>query len=162
MSIARRPAKCSSDCLRCAGQTSPPVQRAIASSGSRTTAEPHSGHCAGMTKARAPGPRVPGTTRTTSGITSPARRTITVSPTCTSLRRTSSSLWSVALVTVTPPTNTGFSRATGVSAPVRPTWTSMASTSVAISSAGNLCASANRGARETKPRRSCCASSLTL
>ena len=42
-----------------------------------------------------------------------------------SLRRISSSLCSVALVTVSPPTNTGFSRATGVSAPVRPTWTSM-------------------------------------
>jgi hypothetical protein len=34
-------------------------------------------------------------------------------------------LWSVALVTVTPPTNTGFSRATGVRIPVRPTWTSI-------------------------------------
>ena len=36
-------------------------------------------------------------------------------------------------------------------APVRPTCTSMPSTSVAISSAGNLCATAQRGARETKP-----------
>ena len=80
----------------------------------------------------------------------------------TSLRRTSSSLCSVALVTVTPPTNTGFSRATGVIAPVRPTCTSMASTSVAISSAGNLCAIAKRGARDTKPRRSCAAKSSTL
>ncbi len=85
-----------------------------------------------------------------------------VSPTWTSLRRTSSSLCSVALVTVTPPTNTGASRATGVSAPVRPTCTSMPSTSVAISSAGNLCASANRGARDTKPSASCRARSLTL
>ena len=48
MSIARRPAKCSSACLRCAGQTRPPVQRAIASSGRRTTAEPHSGQRAGI------------------------------------------------------------------------------------------------------------------
>ena len=32
MSIARREAKCSSACLRCAGQKSPPVQRATASS----------------------------------------------------------------------------------------------------------------------------------
>ncbi len=62
-----------------------------------------------------------GTTPTTSGMTSPARRTITVSPTRTSLRSTSSSLCRVALVTVTPPTNTGASRATGVSLPVRPT-----------------------------------------
>jgi hypothetical protein len=49
---------------------------------------------------------------------------------------------------------TGFSRATGVSAPVRPTWMSMFSSSVVASSAGNLCATAQRGARETKP--SCC------
>ena len=40
---ARGSAKWSSACLRCAGQNSPPVQRAMASSGSRTTAEPHSG-----------------------------------------------------------------------------------------------------------------------
>ena len=44
MSIARRLAKCRRDCLRCAGQTSPPVQRATASSTSRITADPHSGH----------------------------------------------------------------------------------------------------------------------
>ena len=37
---------------------------------------------------------------TTSGMTSPARRTITVSPTRTSLRAISSSLWSVACDTV--------------------------------------------------------------
>ena len=43
-----------------------------------------------------------------------------------SLRRTSSSLCSVAFVTVAPPTNTGSSRATGVIAPVRPTCTSIA------------------------------------
>jgi hypothetical protein len=71
------------------------------------------------------------------------------------LAPTSSSLCSVALVTVTPPTKTGFSRATGVIAPVRPTWTSMPSTSVSASSAGNLWAMAKRGARETKPSRSC-------
>ncbi len=118
-----------------------------ASSGSRTTAEPHSGHSpASRTPARRAG-AFRATTRTTSGITSPARRTMTVSPMRTSLRRTSSSLCSVALVTVTPPTKTGFSRATGVIAPVRPTCTSMPITSVAISSAGNLCATAQRGSR---------------
>ena len=76
MSIAWRLAKCSSACLRCAGQTRPPVQRAIASSGSRTIAEPHSGHCVGMTNSRASAGRRSASTRTTSGITSPARRTI--------------------------------------------------------------------------------------
>jgi hypothetical protein len=96
------------------------------------------------------------------GITSPARRTITVSPTRTSLRRASSSLCSVALVTVTPPTNTGASLATGVSLPVRPTWTSMPSTVVSCSCAGNLCATAQRGSRVTKPSCFCSARLLTL
>ena len=48
---------------------------------------------------------------TTSGMTSPARRTITVSPGRTSLARTWSSLCSVAWPTLAPPTNTGSSRA---------------------------------------------------
>ena len=43
MSIARREAKWSSACLRCAGQTSPPVQRATTSPSSRSTAEPQIG-----------------------------------------------------------------------------------------------------------------------
>ena len=60
-------------------------------------------------------------------MTSPARCTTTVSPTRTSLRAISSSLCSVAFETTTPPTVTGFSLATGVSAPVRPTWISIAS-----------------------------------
>ena len=128
----------------------------------RTIAEPHSGHFVGITNGFASRGRFSGTTRTTSGITSPARRTITVSPMCTSLRRTSSSLCSVALVTVTPPTNTGASRATGVIAPVRPTWTSMPSTSVAISSAGNLCATAQRGSRVTKPSVRCSVEAVDL
>ena len=41
---------------------------------------------------------------TTWGITSPARMTTTSSPSRTSLRARSSSLWRVAVVTVTPPT----------------------------------------------------------
>ena len=39
-------------------------------------------------------------------------------------------LCNVTLLTVTPPTNTGSSRATGVSAPVRPTWNSTSRTVV--------------------------------
>ena len=58
---------------------------------------------------------------TTWGMTSPARWTMTVSPTRMSLRLMSSSLWSVAFETVTPPTSTGSSCAHGLSAPVRPT-----------------------------------------
>ncbi len=162
ISIARREAKCSNACLRCAAQNSPPVQRATASSSCRTTAESHTGHLPGMTNLRAFAGRFSAMVITTSGITSPARRTTTVSPIRTSLRFSSSSLCSVALVTVAPPTNTGLSRATGVSAPVRPTCTSMSSTSVVASSAGNLCATANRGALDTKPNSRCAASSLTL
>jgi len=55
------------------------------------------------------------------------------------------------LVTITPATCTGFSRATGVAAPVRPIWISIASTVVDCSCAGNLWAMAQRGARATKP-----------
>jgi hypothetical protein len=55
------------------------------------------------------------------GITSPARWTITSSPSRMSLRLMSSWLCSVARETVTPPTSTGSSIAHGLSAPVRPT-----------------------------------------
>ncbi len=87
---------------------------------------------------------------------------MTVSPTRTSLRRASISLCRVALVTVTPPTNTGASLATGVSLPVRPTCTSMACTVVSCSCAGYLCATAQRGSRETKPNSRCNSKELTL
>ncbi|KAG1077978.1 hypothetical protein G6F40_016903 [Rhizopus arrhizus] len=90
-------------------------------------------------------------TLTTSGLTSPARRTITLSPTRTSSRAIWAALCRVALDTITPATATGASRATGVAAPVRPIWISIASTVVLCSCAGNLCAMAQRGARETKP-----------
>ena len=60
-------------------------------------------------------------------------------------------LCSVALLTVVPPTNTGCSRATGVSSPVRPTWNSMPMHRGVASCAGNLWATAQRGARDTKP-----------
>ena len=59
---------------------------------------------------------------TTWGITSPARITTTSSPSRTSLRARSSSLWRVAVVTVTPPTWTGSSIANGTRWPVRPTF----------------------------------------
>jgi hypothetical protein len=95
-------------------------------------------------------------------MTSPARRTTTVSPIMNPLRSTSSMLCSVALLTVTPPTNTGFSLAAGVNAPVRPTLKTTPSSAVISSSAGNLCASAHRGARETKPSFSWSARLSTL
>ena len=165
MSIARRLAKCSSACLRCAGQNSPPLQRATASSSPRTTCEPHTGQVGNLSSSTKRGGsplRRSSTGATTSGITSPARRTITQSPMRTSLRSISSWLCSVALVTVTPPTKTGSRRATGVSAPVRPTCTSMSRSSVTASCAGYLCATAQRGSRVTKPSCCCSARELTL
>src|SRR5260364_283493 len=53
-----------------------------------------------ISKRRASAGRRANSTFTTSGITSPARRTVTVSPIRISLRRISSSLCSVACVTV--------------------------------------------------------------
>ena len=87
----------------------------------RAATPPQAGQRSGKANGVAPSGRFDTSVWTTYGITSPARSINTVSPTRTSLRRTSSSLCRVALVTVTPPTNTGFKRATGVTAPVRPT-----------------------------------------
>ena len=77
-------------------------------------------------------------TLTTFGMTSPPRSIRTVSPSRMSLRFTSSSLCRVARLTVAPPTQTGASSATGVTAPVRPTLTSILSTVVVACAAGNL------------------------
>ena len=84
------------------------------------------GSGSGTRTARRPSAAPPAPTPTICGITSPARWMITVSPTRTSLRAISSALCKVAFSTTTPPTVTGVSRATGVTAPVRPTWMSMA------------------------------------
>ena len=99
-------------------------------------------------------------TSMTSGITSPALRTTTLSLRQKALARFA--LCKVAFATVVPPTNTGSRRATGVMAPVRPTCTSMSSSTVVACSAGNLCARANRGERETNPSCSCKLRRLTL
>ena len=87
---------------------------------------------------------------------------ITWSPTRMPLRRISKRLCSVALLTVVPPTKTGSSLATGVSLPVRPTWISMRSSLVTCSCAGYLCATAQRGSRDTKPSSRCSLRLLTL
>ena len=71
-------------------------------------------------------------------MTSPARRTITVSPTRTSFAWSWISLWSVALVMVTPLTATGSRTANGVTLPVRPTLTSIARSRVCSSIGGIL------------------------
>ena len=78
------------------------------------------------------------------GFTSPARSTRTVSPTRISFLATSSALWRVARLMVTPPTSTGFKSARGVSVPVRPTDMAISCTSVISFRGGNLKAIAQR------------------
>ena len=109
-----------------------------ASPSGRTSGLPHAGQSAGKVHGWAPSGRSASTGPTTSGITSPALRTITVSPGRTSLAPTWSSLCSVAMPTVEPPTNTGSSTANGVARPVRPIDTAMSRSSVVRSSGGNL------------------------
>ena len=84
-------------------------------------------------------------TPATNGITSPARRTSTVSPILIPRARITSWLASVARVTVVPPTNTGSNAATGATLPVLPTSHSTSASTVVFSSAANLNASAPRG-----------------
>ena len=64
-------------------------------------------------------------TSKTCGITSPALSIFTVSPILMSFLIISSSLCKVAFDTTTPPIFTGLTFATGVKAPVRPTWISI-------------------------------------
>ena len=146
MSMAPRLAQCSKRSSAWAGQ-SMEMQRKSTSPSSRITGEPHDGHVRGISHCTASAGRSASTGPSTSGITSPALRTMTVSPTRTSLRCTSSSLCSVARATVEPATTTGSSSATGVSLPVRPTCTVISRNSVVFSSGGNLNATAQRGAR---------------
>src|SRR5262249_45929728 len=56
----------------------------------------------------------------------------------------------------------GARREMGGRAPVRPTWISIALTTVVAFPAGNLCAIAQRGLRETKPSRCCQSRRSTL
>ena len=112
------------------------MQRLAASPSSRTTLPPQTGHFVGIWNGLRYEPC--DCTRTTFGITSPERSITTSSPICKPSRSISSSLCSVARETVTPLTTTGFRCATGVSAPVRPTCTSMPSTLVVACRAGYL------------------------
>ena len=96
------------------------------------------GRSSGTPTASSPSGRSASTGPTTSGMTSPALRTMTVSPGRTSLACTWSSLCSVASPTVDPPTNTGSSMANGVAFPVRPIDTMMSLQRRDRSSGGNL------------------------
>ena len=78
--------------------------------------------------ASATAPRASGCGRiglTTFGMTSPPFSMSTRSPSRRSLRATSSALWRVAIEIVEPASRTGSSTAYGVTAPVRPTLTSI-------------------------------------
>ena len=84
--------------------------------------------------------------------------TSTQSPIRMSFCAISSSLCSVALLTVTPAISTGSSAAQGLSAPVRPTLIRMSFTRVTATSGANFRAMAQRGSRPpTTPSSPCAA-----
>ena len=103
-----------------------------------------------------------GAGESTCGMTSPARRTMTSSPGRRSLRTMSSSLCSVASLTVTPPTWTGSSSANGCMSPNLPTFHCTPFRRVIAVVGGNFQAIAQRGSRPTTPRRRCSSTSSTL
>ena len=158
-SKAPRLARCSTRPASWAGQERALGQRRSTSpSLAGASGVPHEGQCAGMTNSRSSRPasiafsRSGSTGPTTSGITSPALRTTTVSPINTPLALTTSWLCRVARETVDPATVTGSITANGVTRPVRPTETAMSRSSVCTSSGGYLYATAQRGTREVWPR----------
>ena len=101
-------------------------------------------------------------TETTWGITSPALWIIIVSPILMSFLWISSSLCKVALDTTTPPTFIGSTFATGVIAPVLPTWIAISLIFVTAFSAENLYAIAHLGEFEVLPNLFCKLILLTL
>ena len=145
MSAAAREAQWISRRTVCAGQTT------FAQYSSRllpcsVRGSPHDGHSDGGTMSRSAPVRLDSSsTPATNGITSPARRTSTVSPILIPRARITSWLASVARMTVVPPTNTGSKAATGEPFPVLPTSHSTSASTVVFSSAANLNASAPRG-----------------
>ena len=148
--MALREAKYWIASLRWAGQYNPALQRATASPSIRSISEWQTGQSAGKIISSDLA-FLTGRVLVICGMTSAARLTTTVSPIFIPSRSISSWLCKLARRIVTPPTNTGSNIATGVTAPVRPTWNSTSSRIVCSSWAGNLCAVAQRGARETKP-----------
>jgi outer membrane protein TolC len=121
--------------LRGAGARVRAAQVDVALLGGRV---PQLGQSAGMTNSTSEPSRRSTTGATTSGMTSPALRSTTVSPMSTPLRTTSEALCRVARATVDPATRTGSITAYGVTRPVRPTSTRMSRSFVVTSSGGNL------------------------
>ena len=142
MSNALREARLMMRSVSWAGQDSTFGQRmSLSPSLAGASFDPQDGQRSGMTNSRRSSSRPlrrSTTGPTSSGITSPALRTTTVSPISTPLRLTSNGLCNVVRDTVDPATYTGLSTATGVTRPVRPTCTVMSSSSVLTSSGGYL------------------------
>src|SRR5919198_893735 len=113
MSSAPRPAKWNSHSTDWSGQPALFGHRQSTSPSGRTSSVPQDGHFLGIFHGRALLGRLASTGPTISGITSPARRTITVSPLRTSFRRGSDSLWRGAYVIVAPPPLKGPGAADG-------------------------------------------------
>ena len=119
--ILREP-RCSSRPRSCAGQLRVLRHRkSLSSSFSGANKLPHSGHLVGIWNSRSEPSRSSTTGPKISGITSPALRRNTMSPSNKPLRTTSYPLCKVAKETVEPATSTGSTAARGVMRPVRPT-----------------------------------------
>ena len=151
MSIAPRLTKCLTCWKTCPGQPERFGQIVKTPSSGFTVGVPHAGHFFGGFGLRRPFGRLWISGETTAGMTSPARMTTTSSPSRTSLRARSSSLWRVAVETVTPPTWTGSSIAKGSRWPVRPTFQTTLFSRVVAVVGGNFQAIAQRGSRPTTP-----------
>ncbi len=124
---------------------------------------PHSWQCEGITNSRSVPSRRSSTGPRISGITSPALRSTTVSPSSTPLALTICWLCSVAYWTIEPATLTGSAiTAYGVARPVRPMPILIEASLAVTSSGGYFQAMAQRGDLEVAPSRPCSAISSTL
>ena len=139
MSKAPRPEAKKTRSRTCAGQPRWLGQRrSLSPSFCSASVVPHAGHSVGITHSGSPSGRSGSTGPRISGMTSPALRRMTVSPGRTSFRFTSWALCSVARSTVEPATLVGSMTPKGVTRPVRPTPTSIASSLALTSSGGYL------------------------
>jgi hypothetical protein len=139
MSSDPRDAMCSTRPRTCAGQLSAFGQRrSMSPSFAGRSGVPHSGQSVGMTNSRSEPSRSSTTGPRTSGMTSPALRSTTVSPIRTPFALTTCWLCSVACRTTEPATSAGAIDANGVARPVRPTLTTMSSSFVWTSSGAYL------------------------
>ena len=144
MSMASLLTKCIIFSTTCASH-SILMQRQTASPSSLNSWLLQTGHCVGKTIAASLPVLASTILFTICGITSPALSIKTASPICNCFSFIYSSLCIEILLTVTPPKYTGCSFATGVTAPVLPTWYSTDNNLVVACLALNLKAIAQRG-----------------